>query len=170
MGINVSATGKKASYTENSNIETKGRTAVGIRMGDPGSAFNIDSSSTSITAADAVRGTSPRLNAINQAKLVGKGSLTITTSGGRSATGIEIRDGASVEWTGDLTSVSNLKAVNTEGADNGAGNIGIFDPEQAQFVPSSITISGNIDLTAKTISSSDEKMRLWLITSSLTLK
>lgn len=120
-----------------------------LGWGDPGSAFNIDSSSTSITA-DAVRGDVTGINAINQAKLVGKGSLTITTSGGRSATGIEIRDGASVEWTGDLTSVSNLKAVNTEGADNGAGNIGIFDPEQAQFVPSSITISGNIDLTAKT--------------------
>lgn len=159
LGINVSTTRKEGSYTENSNIETKGRTAVGIRMGDPGSAFNIDSSSTSITA-DAVRGDVTGINAINQAKLVGKGSLTITTSGGRSATGIEIRDGASVEWTGDLTSVSNLKAVNTEGADNGAGNIGIFDPEQAQFVPSSITISGNIDLTAKTISSSDENEAL----------
>lgn len=159
LGINVSTTGKEGSYTENSNIETKGRTAVGIRMEDPGSAFNIDSSSTSITA-DAVRGDVTGINAINQAKLIGKGSLTITTSGGRSATGIEIRDGASVEWTGDLTSVSNLKAVNIEGADNEAGNIGIFYPEQAQFVPSSITISGNIDLTAKTISSSDENEAL----------
>ena len=46
LGINVSTTGKEGSYTENSNIETKRRTAVGIRMGDPGSAFNIDSSST----------------------------------------------------------------------------------------------------------------------------
>lgn len=119
-------------------------------MEDIGSTFKVDSSSTSVKA-DAVRGNATGLDARNQAKLIGTGAISITTSAGMSATGIEVRDGATVEWTGDLTGLSTLHSIKVADADNEAGNLGIFHPDndgQEPYVPSSITVSGNIDLTS----------------------
>ena len=151
LNVSVSSAGKEGSYTDTVGTETKtetrGRTAVGIRMGDIGSTLNIGSSSTTLKA-EAVRGDATGLDARNQAKLIGTGGLSVTASGGMSATGIEVRDGATIEWTGDLTAVSTLNSIKVADADNEAGNLGIFHPDQDAYVPSSVTVSGNIDLSS----------------------
>lgn len=150
LNVSVSSAGREGSYTDNDGTKTRGRAVIGLRMEDIGSTFKLDSSSTSVKA-DAVRGNATGLDARNQAKLSGTGAISVTTSAGMSATGIEVRDGATVEWTGDLTGLSTLHSIKVADGDNEAGNLGIFHPDndgQEPYVPSSITVSGNIDLTS----------------------
>lgn len=150
LNLKAAMLGDAASYEADLDKDEDGdqAKAIGIYSRSGGS-LTVKATETKIeTTAEKLQATG--IGVTDNSSLTGSGNLTINAISGRDSQTLFTRDGGRIVWNGDVTLSSTLHSLDTEFADNEAGNVGIFYSDHDLY-GSEITLNGNVSLSAEAI-------------------